>query len=70
MTCFFQVFSILVKVCIKKNQKLHHFEFSTNIIFSKKIVEAILNEKSSDSFNFSIDLVRLICNEQDRINNI
>ena len=36
----------------------------------KKVVEAILNEKASDAFNFSIDLLRLIRNEQDRINNI
>ena len=60
----------LVKVSIKENQKLHHFEFPTNIRICKKVVEAILNEKASDAFNSSLDLVRLIRNEQDRINNI
>ena len=60
----------LVKVSIKENQKLHHFEFPANIRIYKKVVEAILNEKASDAFNSSLDLVRLIRNEQDRINNI
>ena len=58
-----------MKVSIKENQKLHHFEFYKYKDL-QKVVEAILNEKASDAFNSSLDLVRLIRNEQDRINNI
>ena len=60
----------LVKAMIEESHNTHSFESSINTRIRRKIVEAIVNEKASDAFEATQELIRLIKNERIRVKKV